>query len=168
MKKFLLIGAGALVLMALAPADAFAQRGGGYPAADGAGLSRRCDRRRWLSRRRDRRRGLSRRRDRRRGLSWRCHRRWLPRRSDRQGRTWIFGGGGFRGPVVGGGARVAAFRGGGWGWRRGWGGWGWPVAAGLGLGLGWGYYNYPYYSGYYGYSDPCLAWNGYNWINVCY
>ena len=70
--------------------------------------------------------------------------------------------------MVGGGARVAAFRGGGWGWRRGWGGWGWQVAAGLGLGLGWGYYNYPYYAGYYGYSDPCLAWNGYNWINVCY
>jgi hypothetical protein len=76
---------------------------------------------------------------------------------------------GFRGPVIGSGVRVAGFRGA--GWRRGWGGWGWPVAAGLGLGLGtWGYYNYPYYSGYYGspYSDSCLAWNGYNWVDVCY
>jgi hypothetical protein len=76
---------------------------------------------------------------------------------------------GFRGPVIGSGVRVAGFRGG--GWRRGWGGWGWPVAAGLGLGLGiGGYYNYPYYSAYYGapYSDSCLAWNGYNWVDVCY
>jgi hypothetical protein len=73
---------------------------------------------------------------------------------------------GFRGPVIGSGVRVAGFRGG--GWRRGWGGWGWPVAAGLGLGLG--FYNYPYYSAYYGspYSDSCLAWNGYNWVDVCY
>ena len=83
------------------------------------------------------------------------------------------GGFGFRGPVVGSGVRVAGFRGGGWGWRRGWGGggWGWPVAAGLGLGLGtWEYYNYPY-SGYYAspyYDDSCLAWTGYNWVNVCY
>ena len=76
------------------------------------------------------------------------------------------GGGGFRGPVIGSGVRVAGFRGA--GWRRGW---GWPVAAGLGLGLGtWGYYNYPYYSAYYGapYSDSCLAWDGYNWVDVCY
>jgi hypothetical protein len=75
---------------------------------------------------------------------------------------------GFRGPVIGSGVRVAGFRGG--GWRRGWGGWGWPVAAGLGLGLGtWGY-NYPYYPAYYGapYSDSCLAWDGYNWVDVCY
>jgi hypothetical protein len=39
------------------------------------------------------------------------------------------------------------------------------------LGLGtWGYYNYPYYSAYYGapYSDSCLAWDGYNWVDVCY
>ena len=76
---------------------------------------------------------------------------------------------GFRGPVIGSGVRVAGFRGA--GWRRGWGGWGWPVAAGLGLGLGtWGYYNYPYYSAYYGapYSNSCLAWDGYNWVDVCY
>jgi hypothetical protein len=75
----------------------------------------------------------------------------------------------FRGPVIGSGVRVAGFRGA--GWRRGWGGWGWPVAAGLGLGLGtWGYYNYPYYSAYSGapYSDSCLAWDGYNWVDVCY
>jgi hypothetical protein len=84
-------------------------------------------------------------------------------------RGGAIGGGGFRGPVIGSGVRVAGFRGG--GWRRGWGGWGWPVAAGLGLGLGtWGYYNYPYYSAYYGapYSDSCLAWDGYNWVDVCY
>jgi hypothetical protein len=49
---------------------------------------------------------------------------------------------------------VAGFRGG--GWRRGWGGWGWGLPlAGLGL-------------GYYGYSDPCVVWNGYTWIDACY
>jgi hypothetical protein len=56
--------------------------------------------------------------------------------------------GGFRG------ARVAAFRGA----RRGW-GWGWPVAFGLGLGAA---YGYPYYS------DACIVWDGYAWVNVCY
>ena len=77
----------------------------------------------------------------------------------------------FRGPVIGSGVRVAGFRGGGWGWRRGWGGWGWPIAAGLGLGLGsWGYYNYPYagYSASSYYGDACLAWTGYNWVDICY
>ena len=54
---------------------------------------------------------------------------------------------------------MAGFRGGGWGWQRGW---GLPLAAGLGLGLG-----YPYYSSAY-YSDPCVAWNGYTWVNICY
>jgi hypothetical protein len=34
---------------------------------------------------------------------------------------------------------------------------------GLGLGAAWGY---PYYSSYY--SDPCIAWDGYEWVNVCY
>jgi hypothetical protein len=82
-----------------------------------------------------------------------------------------FNRGGFRGPVIGSGVRVAGFRGGGRGWRRGWGGWGWPIAAGLGLGLGsWGYYGYPYAgystSSYYG--DACLAWTGYNWVDICY
>jgi hypothetical protein len=65
---------------------------------------------------------------------------------------------GFRGPVVGRGVRVAGFRGG-----RGWGGWGLPLA---GLGLGLGYYGYPYYSSYY--SDPCVVWDGYTWVNICY
>ena len=70
---------------------------------------------------------------------------------------------GFRGPVVGRGIRVAGFRGG--GFRRGWGGWGWGLPlAGLGLGLG--YYGYPYYSSYY--SDPCVVWDGYDWVNICY
>jgi hypothetical protein len=68
-------------------------------------------------------------------------------------------GRGFHGPAVGRGVRVAGFRGGGWGWRRGW---GLPLAAGLGLGLG-----YPYYSSAY-YSDPCVAWNDYTWVNICY
>ena len=62
---------------------------------------------------------------------------------------------GFRGPVVGRGVRVAGFRGG-----RGW---GLPLA---GLGLGLGYYGYPYYSSYY--SDPCVVWDGYTWVNICY
>jgi len=45
--------------------------------------------------------------------------------------------------------------------RRGW-GWGWPVAFGLGLGAA---YGYPYYASYY--SDPCIVWDGYAWVNVC-
>jgi len=69
-------------------------------------------------------------------------------------------GPGFRGPVVGGGIRVAGFRGG--GFRRGWGGWGWGLPfAGLGLGLG--YYGYSSY-----YSDPCVVWDGYTWVDACY
>jgi hypothetical protein len=48
------------------------------------------------------------------------------------------------------------------GWRRGWRrGWGWPVGLGIGLGA-WSYYDYPYYS------DSCMAWNGYRWVNTCY
>ena len=62
-------------------------------------------------------------------------------------------GPGFRGPV-----RVAGFRGG--GFRRGWGGWGLPLA---GLGLGLGYYGYSSY-----YSDPCVVWDGYTWVDACY
>jgi len=38
---------------------------------------------------------------------------------------------------------------------------GWPVAPGNGLGA-WAYYDYPYYA------DPCIVWNGYAWINICY
>jgi hypothetical protein len=45
------------------------------------------------------------------------------------------------------------------GWRRGW-GWGFPVAAGLAA------------ASYYAYADAgydsCLAWDGYQWVNVCY
>jgi hypothetical protein len=45
--------------------------------------------------------------------------------------------------------------GGGGGWRRGW-GWGGPLApATVGFGLG-----------YYG--SSCWAWDGYQWVNVCY
>jgi hypothetical protein len=65
----------------------------------------------------------------------------------------------FRGAAIGRGFRVAGFRGA--GWRRGW-GWGWPVALGLGLGA----WSYPYYSSYY--SDPCIQWDGYQWVNICY
>ena len=39
-----------------------------------------------------------------------------------------------------------------------WRGWGFPVAAAA-VGLG-------YYGGY-GYND-CIAWDGYQWVNVCY
>ena len=67
------------------------------------------------------------------------------------GRVGIVGPG-FRGPV-----RVAGFRG---GFRRGWGGWGLPLA---GLGLGLGYYGYSSY-----YSDPCVVWDGYTWVDACY
>ena len=42
---------------------------------------------------------------------------------------------------------------------RGW-GWGVPVAAAA-VGLG-------YYAGGYGYDDGCIAWDGYQWVNVCY
>src|SRR6476660_9077812 len=41
-------------------------------------------------------------------------------------------------------------------------GWGWPVALGLSLGA----WSYPYYSSYY--SDPCIEWDGYQWVNICY
>jgi len=54
--------------------------------------------------------------------------------------------------------RVAGFRGS--GFRRGWGGWGLPLA---GLGLGLGYYGYSSY-----YSDPCVVWDGYIWVDACY
>jgi hypothetical protein len=42
-------------------------------------------------------------------------------------------------------------------------GFGFPFVAGVGLGLA---ATYPYYySGYY--SDPCVVWDGYAWVNVC-
>jgi hypothetical protein len=71
-------------------------------------------------------------------------------------------GPGFRAAAIGPGfrgAHVAAFRGAGWRWRRGW-GWGWPVAFGLGVGA------WPYYAS--SYSDSCIVWDGYAWVNVCY
>jgi hypothetical protein len=78
---------------------------------------------------------------------------------------WRGGGVGWRGGGVG-------WRGGGWGWRRGW---GWPVGAGIAAGLALGAYGaYGYYGGYpygYGYGsgyDPCLRWNGWGWVNICY
>ena len=56
----------------------------------------------------------------------------------------------FRGPVG-----VAGFRGGGF---RGAGAAGAGCCrSGLGLGLG-----------YYGYADPCVVWDGYDWVNICY
>jgi hypothetical protein len=97
-------------------------------------------------------------------------------------------GGGFRGAAIGGfrgaavvgglrarglgfrGAAVAGTRGfasrpawsgrqawwGGRGWRRRF-GWGWPLAAGVAV------------AGLYGaYGGSCWAWNGYDWVNVCY
>lgn len=160
MKQLCLIGAATLGLLALLPGDAFAQRapiggggmrggaigggGGGFRggAIGGGGF---------------------------RGAAIGGGFRGAPISSGFRGGMVGRSGLGFRGPVIGSGVRVAGFRGA--GWRRGWGGWGWPVAAGLGLGLGtWGYYNYPYYSAYYGapYSDSCLAWDGYNWVDVCY
>ena len=148
MKQLCLVGAATLGLLALLPGDAFAQRapigGGGMRggAIGGGGF---------------------------RGAAIGGGFRGAPISSGFRGGMVGRSGLGFRGPVIGSGVRVAGFRGA--GWRRGWGGWGWPVAAGLGLGLGtWGYYNYPYYSAYYGapYSDSCLAWDGYNWVDVCY
>ncbi len=71
------------------------------------------------------------------------------------------------------GIRSAAIAGGGvWRGRRGW---GIPVVAGLAAAGAYGYYgdaSYGYSSyGYssYGYSsyDQCLAWNGYGWVSVC-
>jgi len=151
MKQLCLIGAATLGLLALLPGDAFAQRApiggggmrGGAIGGGGGGF-----------------RG---------GAIGGGGFRGAPISSGFRGGMVGRSGLGFRGPVIGSGVRVAGFRGA--GWRRGWGGWGWPVAAGLGLGLGtWGYYNYPYYSAYYGapYSDSCLAWDGYNWVDVCY
>jgi len=60
-------------------------------------------------------------------------------------------GPGFRAAAIGRGFRVGAFR------RRGF------FLAGAGLGFA---ATYPYYySGYY--SDPCVVWDGYEWVNVC-
>ena len=39
-------------------------------------------------------------------------------------------------------------------------GWGLPLA---GVGLGLGYYGYSSY-----YSDPCVVWDGYTWVDACY
>ena len=98
-----------------------------------------------------------------------------------------FAGGGFRGGGFGGyggglyrggiGYRGGAigYRGGVYrsvGWRPGW-GWGAPIAAGIALGaIGYGYGGYGYgYDPYYygGYSTTsCLAWDGYQWVNICY
>ena len=60
---------------------------------------------------------------------------------------------GVRAAAIGRGFRVAGFR------RRGF----VPFVAGAGLGFA---ATYPYYySGYY--SDPCVVWDGYEWVNVC-
>ena len=60
-------------------------------------------------------------------------------------------GPGFRAAAISRGFRVGAFR------RRGF------FLAGAGLGFA---ATYPYYySGYY--SDPCVVWDGYEWVNVC-
>jgi hypothetical protein len=60
---------------------------------------------------------------------------------------------GIRAAAIGRGFRVAGFR------RRGF----VPFVAGAGLGFA---ATYPYYySGYY--SDPCVVWDGYEWVNVC-
>ena len=60
---------------------------------------------------------------------------------------------GVRAAAIGRGVRVARFR------RRGF----VPFVAGAGLGFA---AAYPYYySGYY--SDPCVVWDGYEWVNVC-
>src|SRR6266487_3720512 len=145
MKKFWLAAAAALILTAMLPDGAFAQRGGfrgggfgGAGSAMGGGF---------------------------RGAAM---------------------GGGFRGAAMGGGFRGAAMGGGGVrmgaigpgfrtaavgprfrtaaigpGFRRR--GFGFPFVAGVGLGLA---ASYPYYySGYY--SDPCVVWDGYAWVNVC-
>src|SRR6266480_659110 len=64
----------------------------------------------------------------------------------------------FRTAAVGPRFRTAAI---GPGFRRR--GFGFPFVAGVGLGLA---ASYPYYySGYY--SDPCVVWDGYAWVNVC-
>src|SRR5262249_58900068 len=60
---------------------------------------------------------------------------------------------GVRAAAIGQGFRVAGFR------RRGF----VPFVAGAGLGFA---ATYPYYySGYY--SDPCVVWDGYEWVNCC-
>lgn len=69
---------------------------------------------------------------------------------------------------IGRGAWVGPGWGGGWG-RPGWGwgrpGWGWgaPVAAGIIAGAAWG----GGWGGGWG-GDPCLRWNGWQWVNVCW
>src|SRR6266699_2768178 len=129
MKKFWLAAAAALILTAMLPDGAFAQRGGFRGGAMGGGF-----------------------------------------------RGAAMGGGGvrmaaispgFRSAAIGPGFRSAAigprFRTAaiGPGFRRR--GFGFPFVAGVGLGLA---ATYPYYySGYY--SDPCVVWDGYAWVNVC-
>lgn len=76
-------------------------------------------------------------------------------------------GGLYRGAAIG--YRGGLYRTAGWGWRGRW-----PIAAGLAigaLGYGYGYYGgYPYYG--YGYGsypyNSCTAWDGYQWVNICY
>jgi hypothetical protein len=79
-----------------------------------------------------------------------------------------------RGRGMGGGFAHGGFARGGWGpgWRGGWGPrWGLPLAAGVAAGVALG--AYPYYYGYgydyapYGYGNPCVAWDGYGWVQVC-
>jgi hypothetical protein len=82
---------------------------------------------------------------------------------------------GYRGGAIGYRGAAIGYRGGVYrsvGWRPGW-GWGAPIAAGIALGaIGYGYGGYGYgYDPYYygGYSTTsCLAWDGYQWVNICY
>ena len=180
MNKLCLLGAAALIATAFLPDVASAQRGGGgMRGGGGGGLPRWRDGRRFPGR----------------WDGWRfsrgCNRRRLSGRRDRRGgfRGAAIGPG-FRGGIGGGGFRSAAiggFRGGAisrGGFRGGgspapasaaqfaWpasvvvafvgagAGWGLPLA---GLGLGLGYYGYSSY-----YSDPCVVWDGYTWVDACY
>jgi hypothetical protein len=93
----------------------------------------------------------------------------------------MVGGGGFsRGAMVNRGFTGGRVAQGNWG-GRGWAGNGWRghrfhrgfpfVAAGVGAGLAlgaYGYYDDDYDNTSYGYGDQCTQWNGWAWVNVCY
>ena len=143
MRRLVLLGAVALIVAALAPTDASAQRGRGI--AVGGGVVRGAAIGRGV--------GIGR------GVAI--------------GRGVGIGGGGYAIRSAAIGPRYGIRGGVGWVGRPGlrWRAWGLPIVAAGIAAASYGYgYGYGYDSGY-GYSagyDGCVAWDGYQWVSVCY